>query len=242
MADDPGNEDSYSYPQENMNTEYGRSSTEGSTEGYKTILRNRRMWLIVGGIAAVWVVSYILGMLWKEEEKSSTQKSLEAVKVATVQQENKQEAVKTRAEEGDAKLIASVEDSLKTNSGRIAEISKDKEMLQSQITELTNSMHDMSYKIDLLMTKVSDVTDKVKEMTKPKPIPKTLVIEKPKKIFNLRAIIIGRAWLVDSDGQTLTVSLGDNLEDYGKIKAIYPDEGFITTTSGRIIQFGQNDK
>ena len=70
-----------------------------------------------------------------------------------------------------------------------------------------------------------------------KKVVKQKVNTKPLYQLYIRAIVDGRAWLVDTKGKALTVSVGEKLTDYGSIDKIFPQQGFITTSSGRVIEF-----
>ena len=47
----------------------------------------------------------------------------------------------------------------------------------------------------------------------------------------------GRAWLVDDKGATATVVVGHKLKDYGTVEKILVNQGVVTTSSGRTINF-----
>ena len=50
--------------------------------------------------------------------------------------------------------------------------------------------------------------------------------------LTIHAIIPGRAWLKKPNGEIITVNEGDSIERYGKILAIHPQNGSISTSSG----------
>jgi hypothetical protein len=55
--------------------------------------------------------------------------------------------------------------------------------------------------------------------------------------YRIKAVISGRAWLEDRNGQNITVKVGDKLPTYGRITEIKPIEGIVNTSSGRVISF-----
>jgi intracellular multiplication protein IcmG len=59
--------------------------------------------------------------------------------------------------------------------------------------------------------------------------------------YNIQAVIPGRAWLIATNGATLTVSQGTAIPGYGIVKLIDPVQGKVTTSSGQIIRFSQED-
>jgi intracellular multiplication protein IcmG len=62
------------------------------------------------------------------------------------------------------------------------------------------------------------------------------------RIYYVRAMIQGRAWLMTSDGTTFTVSDGDNLPGYGQVQTIDPAQGVVLTSSGRVINYRPQDR
>lgn len=69
-------------------------------------------------------------------------------------------------------------------------------------------------------------------MSKPRPIPRQA------KSFFVQAIIPGRAWLEDGEGQTITVTYGDEVPGFGQVTEIDPQNGFVATSSGIKILYG----
>jgi hypothetical protein len=58
----------------------------------------------------------------------------------------------------------------------------------------------------------------------------------PKSIYTVQAIIPGRAWLKNDNGETVTVAEGDILRNYGKIMKIDPYDGVVQIdVGGRIV-------
>jgi intracellular multiplication protein IcmG len=52
------------------------------------------------------------------------------------------------------------------------------------------------------------------------------------KSYFVQAIIPGRAWLEDSQGQTITVANGDEVPGFGQVTNIDPQNGVVLTSSG----------
>ena len=59
--------------------------------------------------------------------------------------------------------------------------------------------------------------------------------------YHLKAILPGRAWVESSEGEAETVSVGDSIENYGQVTAIDPDQGIVSTASGKMIRYGERD-
>ena len=59
--------------------------------------------------------------------------------------------------------------------------------------------------------------------------------------YHIQAVIPGRAWLIATNGATLTVREGTAVAGYGMVRLIDPSQGRVTTSSGQVIRFSQED-
>lgn len=59
--------------------------------------------------------------------------------------------------------------------------------------------------------------------------------------YHLQAVIPGRAWLIATNGATLTVREGTLIAGYGIVTLIDPKQGRVTTNSGQVIRFAESD-
>lgn len=59
--------------------------------------------------------------------------------------------------------------------------------------------------------------------------------------YHLKAVVPGRAWIQSTTGLLTTVKVGDSLSGYGVVKAINATQGWVGTSSGRVIQYGPYD-
>ena len=100
------------------------------------------------------------------------------------------------------------------------------EMIDASLSNLKNEVYDLRARL----TVVEDRTKPVKVAVNP-----------DLKTFYLRGIIEGRAWITDRKGHSLSVKIGDELPDYGKVTGIFPNQGFVMTSSKRMIVFSKND-
>jgi intracellular multiplication protein IcmG len=89
----------------------------------------------------------------------------------------------------------------------------------------------------------SQVIERLTVRTAPKP-PKPRVLNgflNQRLKYYVQAVIPGRAWLIATNGATLTVREGTLISGYGVVKLIDPTQGRVLTSSGRIIRFSQSD-
>lgn len=63
----------------------------------------------------------------------------------------------------------------------------------------------------------------------------------PKIHYYVQAIIPGRAWLVNSQGKTITLRVGSSLAGYGIVKAIDAQQGRVLMSTGKIFVFNPAD-
>ncbi|HAU1959604.1 TPA: type IV secretion protein IcmG, partial [Legionella pneumophila] len=110
--------------------------------------------------------------------------------------------------------------------------------LNAQIVNLNQIIGNMSNQI----ARQSEVINVLMVRTTPKKVVK---ISRPavaaRVIYYIQAVIPGRAWLIGSNGSTLTVREGSKIPGYGIVKLIDSLQGRILTSSGQVIKFSQED-
>lgn len=111
--------------------------------------------------------------------------------------------------------------------------------LSSKINSLTESMAVLTQKVEEQATQIAVLT----ERTKPKPVVVRHLVKKviPQIVYYIQAVIPGRAWLIGSNGSTLTVREGTMITGYGIVRLIDAHQGRVLTSSGRIIRFSPQD-
>lgn len=120
------------------------------------------------------------------------------------------------------------------------------EGLNTSLTALTTKMADLSQAIATLSTAVEQQSTRITACAAPKIVhkkirkmPVRIVI--PPLVYNIQAVIPGRAWLIASNGSTLTVREGSEISGYGIVRLIDAVQGRVTMSSGRVIRFSQQD-
>ncbi len=107
------------------------------------------------------------------------------------------------------------------------------QVAQEQVTLLKQQVADINTKFDQYnqnLLKMGQALTATQEQLK------LLVAEKAQDAeqLTLRAVVPGRAWLVNADGHTVTVTKGTNLPHYGTVTKIDSDEGKVYTSSGYV--------
>ncbi len=60
-------------------------------------------------------------------------------------------------------------------------------------------------------------------------------------VYYIQAVIPGRAWLIATNGSTLTVREGTQVKGYGVVRLIDAIQGRVIMSSGRVFRFSQQD-
>lgn len=133
--------------------------------------------------------------------------------------------------------------------------------LQAQIRDLSSQMSSLRSNVDTTAASLRMVADQLSQLavtvSNEAKVSAGLVeqLKQQKKPFGFRkmkmplqqvncvlqAIIPGRAWLVCSNGETITVSQGTRIGDYGIVRYIDAPNERVLTSSGQTITFGQED-
>lgn len=127
--------------------------------------------------------------------------------------------------------VSSVNQQVNTVNNNVGALSSQIENLNQMITTLSNQLAKQSEEINTLMLR-----------TQPKHVVKPVrkyLVRLP--TYHIQAVIPGRAWLIATNGSTITVREGTKIAGYGIIKLIDATQGRVITSSGRVIKFSQED-
>lgn len=124
-----------------------------------------------------------------------------------------------------------------TANGKIESINTNVEMLTAKITELNQAIATLSDKLEAQSHEVEKLS------IKPLARPNKHIAKRVRQYlrYYVQAVIPGRAWLVGTNGSTLTVREGSTIAGYGLVKLIDPNQGRVITSSGQVIRFSQDD-
>lgn len=127
-----------------------------------------------------------------------------------------------------------------TINSQLNTISANMNALNAKMASLNDSLTILASRLeeqDAHLTAMIEARKKVQVEARPRA-PR---IYAPAVTYYLQAIIPGRAWLIASNGSTITVREGTNIAGYGTVKMIDPSQGRVLLSSGRIIRFSQQD-
>ncbi len=122
-------------------------------------------------------------------------------------------------------------------NSQINTLTANNQVLQQQLAELQNKQLLMINEIEKLV-----VTKKTSHIAKPYHMPQRGGL--PPHVhhvhYYIQAIIPGRAWLINTQGNTITVKVGSRVPNYGVVDKIDPLQGRVITSSGKILRFNQD--
>lgn len=141
---------------------------------------------------------------------------------------------------------------------KIAAMEIGQQSLRQDISTMSNQMSGMNSNVNDLSEQYSKINQMLEQLSqqleqqsaelarlrmnmKPKRVHPAAKVRTIPVTYNLQAVIPGRAWLIASNGSTLTVREGTTIKGYGMVKLIDPIQGKVITSSGKIIRFSQQD-
>lgn len=237
MADN----DTYQYQDDDaVKGQNYESYVEESNTGNQSPLNNPKLIGAASLVVGIYIIGYVFSMFYQNNATPTQPQPVAQVQQADPNQSkindmnaaySKQQMTIQQLSASNQQLNMAVNDlkknvtMLKNNQKNLS--SNQTNVVKSDLDALHNELADLRDRIIL--------TEKTIKGMMPKP-PK-----KPLTQYYLRGIIEGRAWVADAKGENVTVRVGDTLVDYGKITGIFPDNGFIMTSSKRMISFSKGD-
>jgi len=125
--------------------------------------------------------------------------------------------------------------------------------MNEQVNNATTAMSDLTAKMSKLSETIDTLSQAVAQQSKQIEHFQTMQIlhKKPKKVIRIeaaprlqyfiQAIIPGRAWLMASNGSTLTVRVGTRIYGYGVVTHIDAKVGLVRMSDGHVFKFSQDD-
>jgi len=136
-----------------------------------------------------------------------------------------------------ANNIASVSGKIDTLSAQVESLSNRNASLEQQISQL-------SFKLESMQNSVNKLAKTIESRPQAKTVKRHYVPSKstaPRVNYFVQAVIPGRAWLINSNGDTVTVRVGTSVSGYGVVKLIDHTKGRVLMSSGKVFQFSQTD-
>lgn len=241
MADDPkkiASDDEYQFPQDEYAASSHADQSKASDDSAASAAPTNPLSAILNRlsqmkhkrilIAAVIVIFLIIFVRLLEPGKKTSPTPSVAEQAPSVVVEKTD----------DSAMIGSL-DALKAHTSQTQTQLND---LRSQVTSLQNAVNTSQAQNQQLQTTVTKLEDQIKEISEQLNALMIRPVSGKRIVYHLRAILPDRAWIISDQGNALTVTVGDRVEQYGTIKAIDAQHGILETSSGRKIQYGVNDR
>ncbi len=130
--------------------------------------------------------------------------------------------------------------------------------MQSDVSSVSNQLGGISKNVDAMVAKMAELNGVITNLSakvdeQSHEIEKLTIRREVKRVhhvapkgprypkYYIQAVIPGRAWLIATNGATLTVREGTVVAGYGMVKLIDPSQGRVVTSSGQVIRFSQED-
>jgi intracellular multiplication protein IcmG len=266
MADNDQNNDEYKFAEldsfeneSNENPEYGLETPPPKSQGSGSRVNIKRNALIAVGIIVFVMLMYkfIGGMFSSKtpvlppEETPIAEAPITSTPVETqiAPEPIQAQPIQAQIQENNSALqqkVASIEvtqqsvqSEVSSVSQQVGNVNTNVNTLGAQINKLNQTISELSNQVAKQSAEINVLMDR----TKPKPVKR---IVRPQQVneqifYYINAVIPGRAWLIATNGSTLTVREGSNIAGYGVVKLIDSMQGRVLTSSGRVIRFSQED-
>ncbi len=140
--------------------------------------------------------------------------------------------------------LAQLEMSQKNINSNVNDVENKLNGLDGNVTDLSDKLSDINQQLAVIVDKLDNQANTINVLRvrlKAKRHPKPKIILPPPIRYYIQAVIPGRAWLIGSNGSTITVSKGSRLASYGKVRLIDAQGGLVLTSSGKVIRFDLQD-
>lgn len=193
-------------------------------------LQNKRLLLVAGAAVVALIAFKVMTPSHHKTQPKKQQTVVRAQPKQTVQQ-----TVNPQVQE----QMAALHQNAKQNQENINQMQQELQTLRASLQQSESQQSQMNQDMTTLVNQVKKLNAEVKAAQPKKKVKKGPVA--PKLVYYIKAIIPGRAWLINNFGQTTTVAVGNKLKQYGQVEAIDVQQGEIVTTSGKVIHYGPDD-
>jgi len=235
----PKNKDEYTLPDEEAGSEEFFAEPEAGGEGGAPLggkalpprpplpkIFGKRLLIPVGLVVVIVIVAHFIGIGGKKTKRA-------VVKPTQVAQVQSTSAQSLRQE------FHVVWQQSNKNQADIKQLQQGMQQLHQQQTQLANGFSQLSSNVQQLAVHLQQVLARLKK-------PKKKLVKKRRKprklaIYYVKAVVPGRAWLQSSVGPTITISVGDKLPGYGRVRMIDSQTGQVKMSGGKVIKYGYYD-
>lgn len=250
--------------EEDVGTEFKYSSQNPDNSGYNRLQKKGRKSLLmfIGMLIGCFLLYKLYGLLTvrhSNQPLAPIKKNVQVLKTSETAFVTTKNVANMSPTKESKTLEATAKPELTDLEKSVTESAQIQENLQAQITGLSSAISEIQNNIAMLTQKIKDFSEQnqslqdkfnkialLQEKAK-KSIKKNVLVNNHHssnhyKPYFLKALIHGRAWLMSSSGETVTVAEGDQLAGYGIIQRIDPDTATVNTSSGNSIRFLSQDR
>lgn len=197
------------------------------------ILQNKKILILVGVVIIVMIVLQFVGTPTKKVEVSAAATpSVQDQQLSVLNDLKTQIGTLSDSQKKNQTSLSSLQRQVNSMSSTVSSINRSQEELSRSLRTLNASLSAIKTDVDDFSKQSKDSVSKDEDKT-PVSTPKAI---KPES-YTLRAIESGRGWILDEKGNSQSVSVGDDIPDYGKVTNIDPANGVIETSLGKRITF-----
>lgn len=266
MADNDQNNDEYKFAElDSLDNDPMDDSDSGLNKSYTTRVEanpekkdiKRNALIAVAVVVALMLAYKFIGpMFFSDKSESVTKTAIppltqvtptQPVQTTTVTPVPVQQVqpVVTQSDPDLKQKVAAMEIAQQSIRSELSNVSDQVNTINNNINNLNNQIANLNQVIGTLSTQLAKQSEQVGVLmarTQPKQIrPVVRRATQPRLTYNIQAVIPGRAWLIASNGSTITVREGTKIAGYGVVKLIDSMQGRILTSSGQVIRFSQED-
>lgn len=202
-------------------------------------LLTRRVIIVLVVVIAIFIVYQFISPKKTTSEEEKIPEQTFAAKTTQTADETAQKSLQT--EDLLKSDMANITRQASNNEAQIKILQAGLQKANTAIAQLQNSYAEVAATARTCSTQCQVKNEPVVSApVKQYKVYKKRVIVRP-AVYHLKAIMPGRAWLQSTKGVLVTVKVGDPLKSYGVVRAINPIQGWVGTSSGKVIQYGPQD-
>ncbi len=237
----------------------GRIASGYAFAGKKNVKRNALM--VVLFVIILMIIYSVMNVSSSNKKKATT---ILPAPVSAMKQASAVPVVERQPVVPSQPLLSDTDHAMARMNQKLSELELNQEGMRVELTSSKNQMAAMSNSLNEMIIKISELNqtmvglaanmDAQSREMKQLFVPKIVSMKKPGHQtaprssnqapalkYYIQAVIPGRAWLIATNGTTLTVREGTQIAGYGSVKLIDSAQGRIITGSGQVIRFSQED-
>lgn len=211
--------------------------------------------IVVGALFLLIFFYKIIGSYISNKKAASTQLTLAPAKTTVNSKKIVSDPlplldVATETKPSQVNQLSSLEQQQQTMGAEVVSMTTQLGTVSTALTDVTLKIAELNQMVVALNEKIDAQSRELIRLEalrlspptpKARPVVRHLTPREPVVTYYLQAIIPGRAWLIATNGATLTVREGTKVNGYGAVRLIDPKQGRVLMSSGRTIQFSQAD-